>query len=466
MKNSLLDAFNIEKKKDTRVALTDYEIFADKKLLDALRTKIVENLIDKEMPKDKLLQEFINEEIDATIEGYDLTNLERSHLFNLIDDEINGYGPISELLEDPNITEIMVNSPKEIYIEIDGQIIKDESVSFINDEHIIRTIQRLIQPLGRTIDATSPMVDSRLADGSRINAVIPPLSTKGPVITIRKFKESMTTVDELIRIGTLTPWMARFLEASVQAKLNIIVCGGTGSGKTTLLNIISGFIADNERIITIEDAAELRLNQNHVISLETRTMNYESKNEVTIRDLVINSLRMRPDRIIVGEVRGKEAFDMLQAMNTGHDGSLTTLHANSPIDALNRLETMVLMSGLDIPIKAVREYIENAVDLVVNIERMNDGKRKITKICEIDGFVGDEINLNDIFVFNQKGLTDNGEVDGEFALIERQPKVYKKIKARGIHDLDDMLGNLPKRDLENKRLKNDSFLASMPTLKK
>ena len=438
MKSSLLEAFNIEKKKNDRVSLTDYEIFPDKKLLDTLRTKIIENLIDKEIPQDKLLQEFINDEIDSTIEGYDLTNLERSHLFNLIDDEINGYGPITELLEDKNITEIMVNSPKEIYIEIDGQIIKDESVSFINEEHIIRTIQRLIQPMGRTIDASNPMVDSRLLDGSRINAVIPPLSTKGPVITIRKFKESMTTIDDLIRIGSLTPWMARFLDAAVKGKLNIIVCGGTGSGKTTLLNILSGFINDNERIITIEDAAELRLEQNHVISLETRTMNYESGGEVTIRDLVINSLRMRPDRIIVGEVRGKEAFDMLQAMNTGHDGSLTTIHANGPMDALNRLETLVLMSGLDIPIKAVREYIDNAIDLVVNIDRMNDGKRKITSICEVDGFNDDEIKLNDIFVFKQNGITETGEVDGEYALIEKVPKVFNKIKARGINLVDDM----------------------------
>lgn len=463
MKSSLLEAFNIEKKKYDRTSLTDYEIFPDKKLLDALRTKIVENLIDKEVPEDKLLQEFINDEIDETIEGYDLTNLERSHLFHLIDDEINGYGPITELLEDKNITEIMVNSPKEIYIEIDGQIIKDESVSFINDEHIIRTIQRLIQPMGRTIDATNPMVDSRLADGSRINAVIPPLSTTGPVITIRKFKESATTIEDLIRIGSLTPWMARFLEAAVKGKLNIIVCGGTGSGKTTLLNILSSFINDNERIITIEDAAELRLGQHHVISLETRTMNYENSGEITIRDLVKNSLRMRPDRIIVGEVRGKEAFDMLQAMNTGHDGSLTTLHANGPIDALNRLETMVLMAGLDIPIKAVREYIDNAIDLVVNIDRMNDGKRKITRICEIDGFEDDEIKLNDIFVFNQNGITDSGEVNGEYALIEKVPKVYKKIKARGVSLIDDMFEDLKPVKINSKP--NNQMFGSLPSLK-
>ena len=437
-RQSLYDAFNIKRKKTNISNLSDYDIFPDKKLLDKLRTKIVENLIDKEIPTGKNISEFINDEIDQTIFGYDLTNLERSHLYNLIDNEINGYGPLTELLKDKNVTEIMVNSPEDIYIEIDGQLIKDDGVSFINDEHIIRTIQRLIEPLGRTIDAANPMVDSRLADGSRINAVIPPLSTKGPVITIRKFKESMTDIEDLIRIGTLTPYMARFLEASVKGKLNIIVCGGTGSGKTTLLNILSGFISHDERIITIEDAAELKLKQSHVISLETRTTNYESGGEVTIRDLVINSLRMRPDRIIVGEVRGKEAFDMLQAMNTGHDGSLTTLHANGCEDALNRLETMILMAGLEIPVKAIREYINSAIDIVVNIERMSDGKRKVTSISEIKGFKDDALELSKIFEFKQKGITDNNEVDGEYILYEKIPKVYKKIQRRGVTDVDDI----------------------------
>lgn len=439
MKKSLVEAFNIERKSNKINFVSDYEIFPDKKLLDELRTKIVENLIDKEIPEDKLLNQFINDEIDRTIEGYDLSNLERSHLYNLIDNEINGYGPLTELLEDKNITEIMVNSPKEIYIEIDGQIIKDESVSFINDEHIIRTIERMIGPMGKTIDATNPMVDSRLKDGSRINAVIPPLSTKGPVITIRKFRGEMTSADDMIRIGSMTPYMATFLEAAVKGKCNIIVCGGTGSGKTTLLNILSGFIPDNERIITIEDAAELKLEKEHVISLETRVTNYDNEGEVTIRDLVINALRMRPDRIIVGEVRGKEAFDMLQAMNTGHEGSLTTLHANSPKDALNRLETMVLMSGMDIPIKAIREYIASAIDLVVNIDRMSDGKRKVTSIAELENFQDGELELREIFAFKQNGLTKNGEVNGEYILYDdRIPKVYKKIATKGITDIDFM----------------------------
>lgn len=438
-KNSLLEAFNIERKENRSPEINDYEIFPDKKLLDDLRTKIVVSIIDSEIPKDKLLDQFINDVIDKNIEGYDLSNLERSHLFHLIDNEINGYGPLTELLEDKNITEIMVNSPKEIYIEIDGQIIKDESISFINDEHIIRTIQRLIGPLGRTIDSSNPMVDSRLSDGSRINAVIPPLSTKGPVITIRKFKSEMTNVEDFIRTGSMTPYMATFLDAAVKGKCNIIICGGTGSGKTTLLNILSGFISHDERIITIEDAAELRLNQTHVISLETRVTNYTSDGEVTIRDLVINSLRMRPDRIIVGEVRGKEAFDMLQAMNTGHDGSMTTLHANSPKDALNRLETMVLMSGLEIPVKAIREYIVNAIDLIVNIDRMSDGRRKITSITELTGMSDNEIELHEIFAFKQTGLTTKKEVDGEYILNnDKTPAVYQKIVSKGITDIDNM----------------------------
>ena len=331
----------------------------------------------------------------------------------------------------------MVNGPKDIYVEIEGKLIKDNSISFIDNEHIIRTIQRLIGPLGRTIDATNPMVDSRLSDGSRINAVIPPLSVNGPVITIRKFKRNMTTIDDLLRVGSLTAEMATFLEGAVRGKLNIIVCGGTGSGKTTLLNILSSFIDEKERIITIEDAAELKLSQEHVISLETRTVNYSSSSAVTIRDLVINALRMRPDRIIIGECRGKEAFDMLQAMNTGHDGSLTTLHANGVMDALNRLETMVLMSGIDIPIAAVREYIENAINLVINIERLHDGKRKIVNISEVIGIENGMIKLLPIFEFIQKGLTDKGEEIGEYVKCKNKPIIYDLLKSRGI-ELDNI----------------------------
>ena len=434
----LMEVFDVKEEKIETKPVKDYDIFKDKELLDNLRNTIISNLIDDKIPNNKSLHEYINTEIDKALLGYDLTNLERSHIFNLIDNEINGYGPITELLEDPNITEIMVNGKNEVYVEIDGQISRDDSVSFINDEHIIRTIQKIVQPLGRTIDTANPMVDARMEDGSRLNAVIPPLSLKGPVVTIRKFRRDMEKIDDFLRTGSMTPYMARFLDAAVRAKLNIIICGGTGSGKTTLLNALSSFIGDDERIITIEDAAELRLHQSHVIGLETRLVNYEGTGEVTIRDLVINSLRMRPDRIIVGEVRGKEAFDMLQAMNTGHDGSLTTMHANSPLDALNRLETMVLMAGMDIPIKAIREYIENAIDIVVNISRLSDGRRKVTSICEVDGFKDDMIELKEIFNFKQTGLTSNGEVEGAFDLKKRVPFVYNKIKSKGIDDLDDI----------------------------
>ena len=436
-RKKLTSEFGIMIDEPTNVVTSDYDTFKNKELLDELRNKIIQNLIDNNATG-KTTNEFVKNEIDKTLVGYDLTNIERSYIYNLIDNEINGYGPITELLEDKSITEIMVNGPSEIYVEIYGHIILDRSVSFINQDHIIRTIQRMIQPLGRTIDTTNPMVDARLDDGSRLNAVIPPLAIKGPVLTIRKFKDDMASVDDLLRNGTLTSEMARFLEAAVKEKMNIIISGGTGGGKTTLLNVLSSFIGENERIITIEDAAELKLEQRHVISLETRLTNYEGSGEITIRDLVINSLRMRPDRIIVGEVRGKEAFDMLQAMNTGHTGSLTTMHANSPLDALNRLETMILMAGMEIPIKAIREYIENAINLVVHVERLADGRRKVTNISEIVGFTDDMIALKEIFTFKQTGILENGDIEGEFIKHNYIPKVYKRLKMRGINDLNDI----------------------------
>lgn len=437
-KRSLLEEFEITPKYSKVEDLKDYDIFPDKNLLDKLRNKIIQNLIDNKIEEGTNLETYINNEIDTTIEGYDLNVTERNHIFNLIQNEINGYGPITELLEDDSITEIMVNGPDEIYVEIDGKIIKDDTISFINDDHIVRTIQRIVQPLGRTIDTANPMVDARLKDGSRLNAIIPPLSLKGPVLTIRKFSKNLDSIDDLLRKGTLTTHMAMFLEASVKAKLNILICGGTGTGKTSLLNILSSFIENHERIITIEDAAELRLHQDHVISLETRLINYEGAGEITIRDLVRNSLRMRPDRIIVGEVRGKEAFDMMQAMNTGHEGSLTTLHANSPEDALNRLETMILMNDMDIPVSAVRGYIENAIDLVVNIERLADGKRKITSICEVLGIKEGKITLKEIFAFKEKGIAEDESVIGEFIMYKYIPKVLNKIRRKGITTLDTL----------------------------
>lgn len=431
------DVFNVKMDHEMVQVVNDYDTFQNKELLEELRNKIIQNLIDHNIEAETM-NDFVRHEIDRALEGYDLTNQERNYIYNLIDNEISGYGPLSELLEDSEITEIMVNGTNEIYIELNGQIVKDESISFINEDHIIRTIQRMIQPLGRTIDTSNPMVDARLADGSRLNAVIPPLSLKGPVMTIRKFKPELANVDDFLRGGTITPYMARFLEACVKAKLNIIICGGTGGGKTTLLNVLSSFINEDERIITIEDAAELRLEQDHVISLETRLTNYEGQGEITIRDLVINSLRMRPDRIIVGEVRGKEAFDMLQAMNTGHNGSLTTMHANGPADALNRLETMILMAGMEIPIMALREYIENAIDIVVHIQRLSDGKRKVTSICEVVGIKDGDIELNEIFAFRQTGMTEAGEVNGEFIMTNKVPMSCLKIKDRGIDTIIDI----------------------------
>lgn len=436
VRRKFIDEFEIDLESSVVVNQDDYQEFSNKNLLEELRNKIIQSLIDNHSKTSK--HDDFKKQIDESIEGYDLTTVERNHLYNLIDNEMNGSGPLTELLKDPNITEIMVNGTDEIYVELDGHVIRDTSISFINSDHIIRTIQRMIQPLGRTIDTANPMVDARLADGSRLNAVIPPLSLNGPILTIRKFKEELANIDDFLRTGALTPYMARFLEASVQAKLNIIICGGTGSGKTTLLNCLSSFIGNDERIITIEDAAELKLKQEHVISLETRLTNYEGEGEVTIRDLVINSLRMRPDRIIVGEVRGKEAFDMLQAMNTGHNGSLTTMHANSPEDALNRLETMILMAGMEIPVKAIREYIENAIDLVIQVSRLSDGRRKVTSICEVIGFKDDMIRLKEVFNFKQTGVTANGEVIGEFMMQKKAPEVYKKITSRGIDSLKDI----------------------------
>lgn len=436
---SLLEAFDIDKKVIQRQEVKDYDIIPDKAKLEALRSEIVSNLIENKIPKNTSLDQYINDKIDEVLQDYDLEPLAKEHIINLIQNEINGYGPLSDLLENDSVNEIMVNGTNDIYVEIDGKIVKDESVSFINDDHIIRTVQRIVQPLGRTLDAANPMVDARLRDGSRLNAIIPPLSLKGPVITIRKFSKKMESIDDLLRMGTLTSDMAMFLEACVKSKLNIIISGGTGSGKTTLLNILSSFIDNEERIVTIEDAAELKLNQSHVISLETRMVNYEGEGEITVRDLVRNSLRMRPDRIIVGEVRGKEAFDMMQAMNTGHEGSITTLHANSPEDATNRLETMMLMNDMELPVSAIRNYVDKAIDIVIQIDRLSDGKRKITSISELVGLKEERIQLKEIFSFKENGLSSGGNIRGEFKMHKCIPKVYDRMKRKGI-DLKDIFG--------------------------
>ncbi|RMD49619.1 MAG: CpaF family protein [Candidatus Thermofonsia bacterium] len=359
-----------------------------------------------------------------------LTRNEKRRLFESIVAEILGYGPLEQFLNTDGVTEIMVNGPKNVFIEKGGKI-QRVNVTFEDNDHLLRIIDRIVAPLGRRIDEGSPMVDARLPDGSRVNAVVPPIALNGAALTIRLFSKIPFTVENLIEFGTLTPEAVEFLRACVVAKLNIMISGGTGSGKTTLLNILSGFIPDHERIITIENAAELQLRQDHVVTLESREANVEGRGAVTIRDLVINSLRMRPDRIIVGEVRGGEALDMLQAMNTGHDGSLATGHANSPRDMLSRLETMVLMAGMDLPHRAIREQIASAIHLVVHQDRLRDGSRKVTSISEIQGMEGDVITTSEIFRFEQTSI-ENGKVIGRLRPTGLRPKFMWKIQESGI----------------------------------
>lgn len=359
-----------------------------------------------------------------------LSRPERARLFEQIAAEILGFGPIQPLLEDDQITEIMVNGAKNIYIERRGKIHR-VPVSFESQDHVLRIIDRIVAPLGRRIDESSPYVDARLPDGSRVNAVIPPISLVGPVITIRKFSKNPITIEQLIKFESITPEAMKFLKACVESRLNVVISGGTGSGKTTLLNILSGFIPSDERIITVENAAELQLRQEHVVTLESRPPNIEGRGEITIRQLVINTLRMRPDRIIVGEIRDEAAVDMLQAMNTGHDGSMTTLHSNGPRDTLARLETMTLMAGMDLPVRAIREQISSAVDVIVHQSRMRDGSRKVTYITEVSGMEGEVITLTDIFAFEQTGY-DNGKVMGRLRPTGLRPKFMEKIEAAGI----------------------------------
>jgi pilus assembly protein CpaF len=365
-------------------------------------------------------------------EGTQLTRADRARLFEQIVADILGYGPIQPLLDDETITEVMVNGPKQVYIERGGKLVRTD-VNFINDEHIMRVIDRIISPLGKRCDESSPYVDARLPDGSRVNVIIPPLSLVGPSITIRKFARNPLTTDDLISFGTLTQEMVTFLRASVEAKLNIIVSGGTGSGKTTLLNVLSGFIPADERIITIEDSAELQLRQDHVVTLETRSPNIEGKGGVTIRDLVRNSLRMRPERIIVGECRSGEALDMLQAMNTGHDGSMTTIHSNSPRDTLSRLETMCLMAGMDLPLRAIREQVSKAIELIVHQARLKDGSRKVTHVSEVQGMEGEVIIMQDIFIYEQSGVDERGRLVGRLRPTGIRPKFIEKFEANGIY---------------------------------
>src|SRR6187399_688327 len=371
------------------------------------------------------IEEIFGKVIDE--EGLALTRAERVRMLEQITDEIIGLGPLEPLLRDESITEVMVNGPRQVYIERSGKL-ELTNVVFQNDDHVMRIIDRI----SRRVDESSPMVDARLTDGSRVNAIIPPLSLVGPVITIRKFSASPFTVDDLVRFGTATPDMFDFLRACVEARLNIFVSGGTGSGKTTTLNVLSSFIPNDERIVTIEDAAELQLRQEHVVTLESRPPNIEGKGAIPIRELVRNALRMRPDRIIVGECRSGEALDMLQAMNTGHDGSMSTGHSNSPRDMLARLETMVLMAGVDLPLRAIREQVASAVDLIVHQSRLKDGSRKITNITEVQGMEGDVIVMQDVFVFEQTGVVE-GKIQGRLKPTGIRPKFVEKFEVQGIH---------------------------------
>ncbi len=366
-----------------------------------------------------------------TEENIVLSRPERARLFEQIAAEILGFGPLQPLLEDETITEIMVNGAKNIYIERKGKLHR-VPVTFENNDHVLRIIDRIVAPLGRRIDEASPYVDARLPDGSRVNAVISPISLVGPVLTIRKFSRNPITVDQLVQFGSISQEALQFLKACVESRLNIVISGGTGSGKTTFLNIISGFIPGDERIVTIENAAELQLRQEHVVTLESRPPNIEGRGEVTIRALVINALRMRPDRIIVGEIRDEAALDMLQAMNTGHDGSMTTLHSNGPRDTMSRLETMTLMAGMDLPSRAIREQVSSAIDVVVHQERMRDGTRKVVNITEVSGMEGDVITMTDIFIYEQTGV-ENGQIVGRLRPTGLRPKFMDKIEASGIH---------------------------------
>ena len=418
-----------------------------------LKKYLIENIsrsIEAEAVTVDQREDFIKQRIQGI---YEQANLKlpqdvRNMVFKEVLNELLGFGPLQPLLNDPDISEVMVNGPKHVFIEKKGQLMKS-NVAFDNDEHVLQIIDRIILPLGRYVDADNPTVDARLPDGSRVNAVVPPVSIDGPSITIRKFTKEKLNVGNLIEFGSLTDKMAEFLRACVLAHLNIVISGGTGSGKTTLLNVMSSFIPENERIITIEDAAELQLQQEHVLRMETKPANVDGRGAVTIRDLVRNSLRMRPDRIVVGEVRGGEALDMLQAMNTGHDGSLTTIHSNSPRDAIARMETLVLMAGMDLPLKVVRQQIAAAIDLIVQQTRLKDGSRKVTAITEVAGMEGDTVVLTDVFRFEQIGVTTDGKVDGTLKPTGIRPLFSSRLEAAGLKlgadvfgaNLSDMLGN-------------------------
>jgi pilus assembly protein CpaF len=400
---------------------------------DALFARLGTRLFDASLTESQL-HAYVMQELEQVIaaENVPLTRAERQRIVSAVSDDVLGYGPIEQYLADPSVTEVMVNALTPIYVERAGKLHRTDS-RFVSDDHLRRVIERIVSEVGRRIDESSPMVDARLADGSRVNAIIPPLALDGPALTIRKFAQNAYDVHDLVELATLTPELADFLARCVEGRLNILVSGGTGTGKTTLLNVLSSMIGDDERIVTIEDAAELQLKQSHFVRLESRPPNIEGRGEVTARDLVRNALRMRPDRIIVGEVRGGEALDMLQAMNTGHDGSLSTLHANAPRDALARLETMVLMAGIELPLRAIREQAASAVDLLVHLSRLRDGTRRVTRVCEVNGMEGDVVTLSDLFVFDfSTGHDEDGRLMGSVAPTGLRPRFADRLRDHGI----------------------------------
>jgi pilus assembly protein CpaF len=412
----------------------------------ALFERLGNKLADARVPEEQL-HAMVRADLQRVIanEQTPLSDDDRARLIHELTDEVLGYGPLQPLLDDPAVTEVMVNGPDTVYVEMNGRLLKAPA-AFTSEIHLRRVIERIVSRVGRRIDESSPLVDARLPDGSRVNAIIPPLAFSGSTLTIRKFARDPLTIADLINFGTLTPEMAELLRACVEARLNVIVSGGTGTGKTTLLNVLSSFIPETERIITIEDAVELQLQQEHVIRLESRPANIEGKGEVGIRDLVRNSLRMRPDRIIVGEVRGGESLDMLQAMNTGHDGSLSTVHANSPRDAIARLETLVLMAGMDLPLRAVREQVASAVDVIVQISRLRDGTRRITHVTEVQGLEGDTVTLQDAFLFDYSAGTDlNGRFLGKSVPTGVRPRFTERFEELGIHVSPRVFGAVPQR---------------------
>ncbi len=421
MQKDVVQQSNIQKSERSELE-EDYT-----KIRDAVQKKLLANSKDNATLESEKLRALIEENFNEVLEEENLlyNHSTRNQILEWVLADMLGYGPIEPLLADPDITEIMVNGHDQVYVERFG-LIERSPIKFESDAHVMRVIERIVSPIGRRVDEASPMVDARLPNGFRVNATIPPLSLNGPILTIRKFRTQPYTVQDLVTNGTISLGLANFLKGCVEAKINMVVSGGTGTGKTTFLNVLSSFIPVGDRVITIEDTAELQLHQPHVVRLEKRPPNIEGRGEITIRQLVINALRMRPDRIVVGECRGGEAVDMLQAMNTGHDGSMTTIHANSPRDALRRIETMVMMAGMELPLKAIREQIASSIELVVQLERMRDGSRKVVKVSEVQGMEGETIVMQDIFQFEQTGMT-NGRIEGTQKSTGLRPRFMHKL---------------------------------------